>query len=532
MICQSARCKMINEILRYCCSHQCNMHCSLFSNFASVNTRILSIFSGGIGNKSHKINVLSVLYPFRMAKLIQITASDVFRYWAFIKSIGITAGMEEYDKRKLSIFNQLNFFGVITGILVPLIGLFNSDHLPPLAYYAAGSPLAIGIIVLWLNYEQYYEHSRMLYFSLYPIVTCLAYLGKVNVGIELFFILYGVLSVFFLQRIINIIFSFSLSVACYLLAVVVSRNYYFRLELVNYEFFVFNHLLALGFIFYALYLVKRENTDYQFSLIAKSRQLHARNLEIENQKQEIAKKASLLEKQTRELTELNQVKNKLFSVISHDLKTPMYALRNLFNNMQQQKMPVKEIKELLPSIVHEMNYTTSLMENLLQWAKTQMKNARVEPEVLDIQTMIREVFQLLELQASNKKIYLETHVDFPVYCYADREMVNLVLRNLLSNAIKFTPENGKVTVDAADRVSFVEVFVQDTGVGMTQENMHQLFGDIYFTTRGTNSETGTGLGLKLCKEFLEKNGGRISVESKPGMGSTFSFTLPGYTQTA
>jgi signal transduction histidine kinase len=136
--------------------------------------------------------------------------------------------------------------------------------------------------------------------------------------------------------------------------------------------------------------------------------------------------------------------------------------------------------------------------------------------------------QILQLQANNKKIYLESRIDFPVYCYADREMVNLVLRNLLSNAIKFTPENGKVMVDASDKASFVEIFVQDNGIGMRTEDMHQLFGDFYYTTKGTASENGTGLGLKLCKDFLEKNGGRISVKSNPGKGSIFSFTLPRY----
>jgi signal transduction histidine kinase len=453
---------------------------------------------------------------------------EIYRYWNFIKSIGITPGMEEYEVRKMSIFNQLNFFGLVMGFIVPFISMVALKHLPPLAWYAAGSPVAIGIIVLWLNHERYYEFARMVYFSFYPIITCMVYLGKADVGIELFFILYGIMSVFFLQQRINIIVSLSLSMICYLIAAVVPHDYYFRLASANYGFYVLNHLLAIGFIFYALYLVKKENSGYQFSLISKGRELHRRNLEIERQAKEIAEKAFLLEQQTLELTELNQVKNKLFSVIAHDLKTPMYALRNVFLSMQHAKMPSKEIKQMLPSIVNEMNYTTSLMENLLQWAKTQMKSASVQPEVLDIKTMTQEALQILQLQANNKKIYLESRIEFPMYCYADREMVNLVLRNLLSNAIKFTPENGKVMVGASDKASFVEVFVQDTGIGMTSEDMHQLFGDIYFTTKGTASENGTGLGLKLCKHFLEQNGGEISIKSNPGEGSIFSFTLPRY----
>ena len=468
------------------------------------------------------------IQTYETTNIMATSTVDILRRWNCIKSIGITPAMEEYEIRKMSIFNQLNFFGIVMGFMVPLISMFALKHLPPMAWYAAGSPLAIGVIVLWLNSERYYEFARMVYFSFYPVITCMVYLGKADVGIELFFILYGVMSVFFLQQLTNIIVSLSLSMVCYLIAAVVPHDYYFRLASTNYVLFVLNHLLAIGFIFYALYLIKKENTDYQYSIIVKSREVHRRNLEIERQTAVIAEKAALLELQTHELSELNQVKNKLFSVIAHDLKTPMYALRNVFLSMQHAKMPAKEIKQMLPSIVNEMNYTTSLMENLLQWAKTQMKSASVQREMIDIKSITQEAMQILQLQANNKKIYLESRIDFPVYCYADREMVNLVLRNLLSNAIKFTPENGRVLVSTSAKASFIEIFVQDTGIGMTSENMHQLFGEMYYTTKGTASENGTGLGLKLCKHFLEKNGGEISVKSNPGKGSIFSFTLPKY----
>jgi two-component system, sensor histidine kinase and response regulator len=463
---------------------------------------------------------------------MHVLTQNLLRYWLFIKSIGVTPQMDEYEKRKMGIFNKLNTLGIATGIILPLIGIFNNDHLPGLAWFVATSPLAISVFVLWLSYEQYSVASRMVYFSLYPVATTLVYLGQVNVGIELFFILYGVLSVFFFQNILSILFCYSLSIACYFVSTLMPRAYYFRLETVNNGFYLFNHILALGFIFYALYLIKEENTGYQFSLLRKSRQLHHRNREIEKQKQEIAEKAGLLEQQTQELTELNQIKNKLFSVIAHDLKTPMYAMRNLFDSMQKQNLSSREIKQLLPAIVNEMNYTTSLMENLLNWAKTQMKNDAANPEVLDIQSMINEVMQLLHLQATNKRINLESNLRQPVHCFADREMVNLVLRNLMSNAIKFTPEQGQVIVGAAEKSNCVEIFIKDNGVGMSDEDLNSLFADRFYTTRGTSNEAGTGLGLKLCKEYLHKNGGEIKVTSELGKGSIFYFTLPRHQDSA
>lgn len=436
--------------------------------------------------------------------------------------------MEEAEKRRLSIFNQLNFFSMVAGLILTLAGIFSNDHLPPLVWYVVVSPLAIGVIILWLTHEQYYEAARLVYFSVYPIVTCLVYLGKVDAGVSLFFILYGVMAVFFLQKVTSIIFAFCWSACCYIVATVVPHDFYFKLSSVNYQLYVFHHVTALGFIFYTLFLIKKENTDYQFTLLGKSRELHRRNLEIGKQKQEIAEKASLLEQQTRELMELNQVKNKLFSVIAHDLKTPMYAMRNLFDNMQRYKLTSEEILDMVPAIATEMNYTTSLMENLLQWAKSQMKHGSINPEVLDVQRIVTDVVQLLQLQAENKRVYLECKLQEPVYCFADREMVSLVLRNLLSNAIKFTPEQGTVYIGAKERSKVVEVFVQDTGIGITDENIKRIFSDAYYSTKGTNSETGTGLGLKLCREFLEKNGGEISVQSEPGKGSIFCFTLPRY----
>ncbi len=436
--------------------------------------------------------------------------------------------MEEYEKRKMSIFNQLNFLGLLTGVVFMVIGIAITDHLPPLAWFGAGAPLAISLFVLWLNYERYYELSRLLYFSLYPVAICLVFLGKVNVGIELFFILYCVLSVFFLQKLRNIIFSFALSVACYFIAVVIFHDYYFRLEKVNYWFYFFNQLLAFGLIFYALFLVKQENMGYQAGLLHKSRELHRRNLEVEEQRREIEEKAALLEKQTHELTELNQVKNKLFSVIAHDLKTPMYALRNMFQNMQRYKVPAHEIEEMLPGIVNEMSYVTGLMDNLLQWAKTQMQKDTVHPEVLNLELMVAEVFTQQQLQATSKHILLQSTITEPVYCFADREMIKLVLRNLVSNAIKFTPQHGNIQVSATIMTAQVKVFVKDSGIGMNERRVQQIFGNHFITTHGTDNESGTGIGLKLCKEFLEKNGGEIFVQSVQGKGSVFSFTLPRY----
>jgi len=261
-------------------------------------------------------------------------------------------------------------------------------------------------------------------------------------------------------------------------------------------------------------------------MVWQNRELHKKNLEIESQKKEILHKAKLMEKQATELRDLNMIKSKLFSIISHDLKSPMYALQNLFNNAKSLDLPAEEIKAMIPDVVNDLNFTTSLIENLLQWAKCQMQSTVSNPQILNVSKLAGETVRLLHLQAEAKKISVETKTDLSVCAWADKNMINLVLRNLLSNAIKFTPEHGRIVIGTFESSSCAEIYIQDTGMGISEEIIKKINSDKFYSTNGTNSETGTGLGLMLCKEFLTKNDGRLMIESSPGVGSTFSFTLP------
>jgi two-component system sensor histidine kinase/response regulator len=448
-------------------------------------------------------------------------------FQSYIKNLGYKPSLGSYEKRKLGIFNLMNFVGLLSGVIIPFTILLTREHMPAYAWLIACSPTFISLIVMSLIYYQQYEFARMWFFTLYPVMTCVVYAAHIDMGIEFFFVLYGVLSVFFLQKLYNIIFCFTLSMACYFSENTYWNNYIYKLEDTHYYFFIFNHLLALFFIFYGLLLIKNENSRFQQQSQEKNFQLRRSNLKILRHKADIAEKAGLLQEQTHQLTELNSLKNKLFSIIAHDLKNPLYALRNLFRNIQRYELPGDEIKMLIPDMVNELSYTTGLMENLLQWAKSQMYAEAVKPQLLDISKITQEVLQLLHLQAEAKHIYIRSKLERPVFVYADKDMINLVLRNLLSNAIKFTPEEGTISIDAREMRSHIEVFVKDTGMGISEEVIQKLMvEDVYYTTKGTEGEAGTGLGLMLCKEFLSKNGGRMNVQSEPGKGSTFSFTLP------
>jgi len=436
-----------------------------------------------------------------------------------IKGLGFNRKMDGLERGKLSVFNQLNLFQLLTVLVVPLIFLFGHHRFPISAFLIAILPAMVNLVVLFLNFTFRYEAGMISYFILYPLVTSMVYMYGMNLGVELYFFLNGILAVFFLPLISQMLFSVGLSMVSYFVLVIINKGYNYQLQTANFYLYLFNQGTAIVFIFYALFLIKKENSLFQFGILASNRELQDKNEKIENQKTEIEQKAA-------ELTELNSLKNKLFSVISHDMRTPMYALRNLFRSMQQQNMSGREIKAIIPDVVTDLNYTTGLMENLLHWVKSQMHSASISPGDFDMAEITNEVIHVLQLQANIKNISLKCEVDESFTVFADRDMINLILRNLLSNAIKFTPEKGEITIKMKNEFPFCRVSVIDNGIGMDPETLKKIQENNYYSTHGTAQERGTGLGLMLSRDFLAKNGGILTIESEMGRGSIFSFTLP------
>lgn len=436
----------------------------------------------------------------------------VFLFLERVKNIGATPEMTTQEKSKLVIFNFLNFLQVITGTVIPIIGLINADKFPVVGWLIVCMPALVSIAVLILNSYHKHQEALLAYFVLYPLFICVNYINGISLGAELSFILYGILSVFFIQDIGYMIFSIAFSMVSYFFLSVILKKYTYQLEEINFVAYLINQVLAIVYIFYGLYLIKTENGNY--------------NMALQQTNVEIKKQSNQLQQQAEELDQLNSLKNKLFSVISHDLKAPMYALRNLFDNIDKQDMPAEDIKSLIPDVKKDLNYTVSLMENLLHWTKSQMRSHTVKPGLINLSDIVDEVMHLLHLQAEAKKIKITKRANGPVYAWGDYDMINLVIRNLVSNAVKFTPSGGQICIGASEMEGFAEVYVKDSGRGMTTQEVKKINAHEFFTTNGTAKEQGTGLGLMLCKEFLVKNDGCLRIESEPGKGSTFSFTLP------
>lgn len=488
-----------------------NVHEKPLMNEFPMETSFLDGASGYLRHQSNSVRALLFNNP-------------VTSFLGKVQSLGDTSQLEEYESRKLHVFNLLNFFQLIFGIAIPISATFTSHKISTLGWVAACMPALVSVLVLFLNSKRNYQVSTLCYFVLYPVITSIVYLSGMNLGIELFFILYGILAVFFIQDIGHMIFTVTLSMISYFVLTVVWRNYQFSLE-VNGMLYLFNHLIAIVFIFFGLYLVKKENANYQQSILESNWQLHQQNIEIENQRQTLTESASLLKSQAAELRDLNNLKNKLFSVIAHDLKSPMYALRNIFHNIEKYDVPADDIKQMVPEVVKDLNYTTTLMENMLQWARCQMQTLDVSLSAVNVRGFAKDVFSQMRSQAESKHIKLVNNIRGDVAVLGQQDMLQLVLRNLVSNAIKFTPDNGVVQMGIRNGGNSVEIFVQDSGIGLSKDALEKINHNEYFTTRGTSSEKGTGLGLMLCKEFLAKNNGALHITSEEGAGSKFSFTL-------
>ncbi|TAJ11824.1 PAS domain S-box protein [Marinilabiliaceae bacterium JC017] len=233
------------------------------------------------------------------------------------------------------------------------------------------------------------------------------------------------------------------------------------------------------------------------------------------------------------LKELNATKDKFFSIIAHDLKNPFNILLNAAQIFSQnfEDMTREERQMLLEQFHYTAQKTYDLVENLLVWARSQLKHIKVSQQKINIQQLVVESMELLRESATKKDIKLVSHIVDEQAVFADRNMILFVLRNLLSNAIKFTPQGGVVSITAKKQVEhhreWLEVAVTDTGVGIPQNKLEKLFRiDEAYSTPGTECEEGTGLGLILCNEFVKINGGRIQAESNLGEGSCFRFVLP------
>jgi signal transduction histidine kinase len=251
------------------------------------------------------------------------------------------------------------------------------------------------------------------------------------------------------------------------------------------------------------------------------------NKELESQKAELAKKNLEIEEKSNELELLNKTKDKLFSIIGHDFRSPLHSLRGLLELISTRNMTQHEFEQYSKDLKNKIDIVYNNLDNILHWSVSQLNGINASPVKLNMQDLSGEVVELYEEVARVKGVTIVNDVPAEGSVWADKDQVRLVIRNLVSNALKFTFAGGQVTIGAIVLEDSVRVFVKDTGVGITDDDLGKLFiKQSLWSVKGTNNEKGLGLGLLLCKEFIEKNNGTLDVKSEPGSGTTIAFTLP------
>ncbi len=270
-------------------------------------------------------------------------------------------------------------------------------------------------------------------------------------------------------------------------------------------------LLIITALFLLFYFKRKDSFQLNKTLKDKNTRLTLKNNE--------------LTAQSDHLQEVNNIKDRLFSIVSHDLKDSISSIKGFIDLLKEDSISQEEFYDLVPELSENADSASQLLYNLLNWSKSQMQNLEPNAELFNIQDIFRNKIGLVEHKIEQKHIIIidESRKDF---IYADKSMIEIVIQNLITNAVKFTRINDSITVSNSDHNGKSLICVEDTGVGISKENIKKLFADSTFSTRGTNNEKGTGLGLSICKELVELNKGRIWVESTVGKGTKFYIELP------
>ncbi len=251
------------------------------------------------------------------------------------------------------------------------------------------------------------------------------------------------------------------------------------------------------------------------------------NSMLEDKNREVLRQKTNIDDQAQKLNDLNTLKDRLISVLAHDLRAPLSTLRGLFSLLQDDTISHEQLLDMIPGVLKKLEYTSDFLDTLLFWINSQMENFESSAKSFFVKDIVAFEAENYYEQAALKGIALVDNVADDVVASADPNSIRIVIRNLITNAIKFSSENDTIEITATqqDRESYV-ITVKDTGTGMSEEQLNKLFKTKVHSKTGTNNESGTGMGMLFCKDLVERCSGRIWVTSEQGLGTAFSFTVP------
>jgi signal transduction histidine kinase len=427
--------------------------------------------------------------------------------------------IEDEKTRKTFLINTFGLIGFITSIVFGIDGILeNRDPIYNISLFSLAIIVGANFVYFFVKKDIAFS-AHVIVMSFFIISLLLFAVMGVNGSGVLWYYVFSGLAILLTDTSKGVFYILLIS----LITVFFFLNP-FDLPIIKYPTDFIIRFFA-SYLVVNLFLLAFEYTrSLSYSAYLKTlEEVKKRNLEISAQNDEIERKNSALKV-------MNATKDKFFSIIAHDLKNPFNGILGftelLIISLQQNS---KEDCMDYSSIIHSSaKNACNLLENLLEWSRSQTGGIKFNPQNIELSSLVLENVSICESLAVAKKI--EIRYDLPndnISIYADQNMLNTILRNLITNAIKFTHKGGIVTISARALDSFVEIAVSDTGIGMNEETKNKLFKiNEKISIEGTEKETGTGLGLILCKEFVEKHSGRILVESQLDKGSCFKFTVP------
>jgi signal transduction histidine kinase len=375
------------------------------------------------------------------------------------------------------------------------------------------SPLILLVICFGLIYKL--QFTLLYYIGLlgFPVLLFLFTFFVHDKGIVAFQICFLIYPFYFLNN-------FKKIIACFLLALFMSIFGYYN-QYQSHEHH--NHSSSTDFLKYITYAGA---VCFAFiNLLAMKIQIWAYQKGIKNKRKQLEDSYELISQQKEEIQNDLSVRNKILSVISHDLRVPLFGLRIMIDTINKNQTP-ELLKEAIPDVTQEIDKVILVYSNLLYWAKLQLENTQVSFDVVDISEAVTRSINIVNNISDEKKVTIINKVTKDTFAYTDGQIAEIVIRNIISNAVKFTPSGQSVYVSSFKHDNMLVIEIKDEGIGISDLEMKKIHNSEFYTTKGTNKEPGTGIGLMVCKELAEKLEGEIMIKSSKGEGTVVSLFLP------
>ncbi len=420
-----------------------------------------------------------------------------------ISLLGLEDSLSTYAAKRLLIFNRLNAFGFLLALTWFLYNVKTliSEHEIWFIFINL-IPCLVGLMCAFLMSKKKYKAAIYANFIITPLALSIATVIMHEASILLFLLIYSIFPFFYNRKLVRIILQFGYIIFLYVGAL-------YLLELNHSKLHVFSPLfqvIGIVFLFITLYSIKVQVMLYE-KLLNKSK--------IE------------LDLKNRQLNKLLQLKNTIFTVISHDVIVPLIGLKNMSTEILKDGYDKEELKEIISLMNDEIHKTHDLFRNLLDWSKSQIDGKGDTTIDLNVEEISSNVIEQVMVQADKKNIVIVNNLDNEHFVKVNQHNILVALRNLLVNAIKFTHVGGKITLCSHTDEKMMYISIKDTGIGIQADKIKKIFSKDFYTSNGTNEERGNGFGLKICRELIQQNGGNVYCEgSIIGEGSTFVIALP------